>query len=424
MGGPGASDDQKRQRTRVPRPATVGQVSKSLQAGAPNASGRVLPRRLTLAVLGVLLGLLLAELILRFAIPPPRLLLPLAYDTESLQLIASGEAYISYDRELGWLPTPNVSQRVGTTRYTHNRVGLRAERDYQDAPPGRRYAAFGDSFTYCQEVSIGACWTERLAGSQDGLEVVNFGVPGYAPDQAWLRYQRTGSARSCAVLIGHLAENVNRVVNRFRPFYEPSTGIPLAKPRFLLDGDDLSLLPPAAELRDLADPRWVEAHLGPHDIWYFPGTFVQHPFDVIHSVRVARSALYQSSHREGTEWTPAWATRMYRPDGEPFRVLLAVLSSFAAEVRSSGATPVVLIFPTLDEVVAARDRHPKTHQPLLDALAARGIATVDLTDALGPLARRYDTSRLFEGHYTPFANEEVAQTLARRLPTLTGATCS
>jgi hypothetical protein len=103
-----------------------------------------------------------------------------------------------------------------------------------------------------------------------GLEVLNFGVSGYSPDQAWLRYQRDGRAyQPCAVLIGYMIENVNRVVNRFRPFYQPDTGIVLGKPRFQVQSGQLTLLPiPAQQVTDYADPAWVERSLGPNDFWY------------------------------------------------------------------------------------------------------------------------------------------------------------
>ncbi|MCC7107028.1 MAG: hypothetical protein IT307_18000 [Chloroflexi bacterium] len=257
-------------------------------------------------------------------------------------------------------------------------------------------------------------------------EVLNFGVPAFAPDQAWLRYQHGGAeAEPCAVLIGHMVENINRVVNRFRPFYETGTGIPLGKPRFLLRGGQLELLPTSARsASDFRDPRWVEAHLGPDDRWYFPGTFVANPFDWLATVRSARTALYQRDRREGVEWTPAWAARMYRPGSEPFELLVAVLTGFAHQVRADGATPVVLVFPTRAEVEAARNGRPKTHQPLLDALEQRSIRSLDLTDALGRKAQRVDISKLFEGHYTPLANEYIADVLAERLPSLTSSTCS
>jgi hypothetical protein len=352
----------------------------------------------------------------------------MSYDLAALDQIAQGQAYLVFDPALGWRPRPGVDTRLGNSRYVHNQAGLRALHEYDPAPePGlRRFAAYGDSFTYCQEVSVVNCWTEQLSKELPGTEVLNYGVPGYGPDQAWLRYQQVGSTSgSCAVLIGHMVENVNRLVNRFRPFYEPQTGIPLGKPRFILEADGLRLLNTSAERAEqFRDPRWVETQLGPRDAWFFPGSFVANPFDPFLLVRLARTAAYQTPDRQaGTEWTPAWAARMYQPEAEPFQVLLGVLTGFAAEVQAAGATPVVLVFPGKDEVEAARDGQPRTHQPLLDALEQRDIATIDLTDALGRDARRRDISNLFEGHYTPRANQQVAETLAARLPNLIGSTC-
>ena len=390
---------------------------------------RLFACRLGIVLLGVGLALGLAELYLRLALPTsPAVRLPMSYDLEALDLIARGEAYLAFDAELGWQPRPAADARIDGSRYTHNQAGLRAPREYAPSPgPGiRRFAAFGDSFTYCQEVSIGNCWTEQLAEELPATEVLNYGVPGYAPDQAWLRYRRLGASTSpCAVLIGHMVENVNRVVNRFRPFYEPKTGIPLGKPRFGLDGDQLRLLGTGAEgAEQFRDPRWVETQLGPHDAWYYPGTFVANPLDGLFLSRLTRTAFYQTGDRhDGMEWTPAWAARMYRPGSEPFEVLLGVLSGFAADVRAAGASPVVLIFPSKDEVEAARDGHARTHQPLVDALARLDVATVDLTDSLGRFARSNDISRVFQGHYTRFANARIARTLADQLPALTSRTC-
>lgn len=390
---------------------------------------RLFAGRLGIVMLGVALALGLAELTLRVVLPTsPAVRLPLAYDAESLELIAQGEAYLAFDAELGWQPRPGVEVRLQQTRYIHNQAGLRASREYDALPaPGiRRFAAYGDSFTYCQQVSIGNCWTEQLTEALPRTEVLNYGVPGYGPDQAWLRYRRLGASSSpCAVLIGQMVENVNRVVNRFRPFYEPKTGIPLGKPRFLLEGDQLRLLGTGAERAEqFRDPRWAEAQLGSHDAWYYPGTFVANPLDGLFLSRLTRTFFYQTGdRREGTEWTPTWAARMYRPGGEPFEVLLGVLTGFAADVRAAGATPVVLIFPSKDEVEAARDGQGRTHQPLIDALAQLDIPTVDLTDSLGRYARSNDISKIFEGHYTPRANERVAETLADRLPALTSRTC-
>src|SRR5207249_3786660 len=112
------------------------------------------------------------------------------------------------------------------------------------SPGVRRILAYGDSFTHCEDVEIQDCWTSRLEQLLPGTEILNLGVNGYAPDQAWLRYRRDGAAwRPCAVLIGSMVENINRVVNRFRPFYSPTVELPLAKPRFVVEQGRPVLLP-------------------------------------------------------------------------------------------------------------------------------------------------------------------------------------
>jgi hypothetical protein len=304
---------------------------------------------------------------------------------------------------------------------------LRAGRDYSSTPDSgvRRIAAYGDSFTYCEDVDIEDCWTSKLEELLPQGEVLNYGVSGYAADQAWLRFQQGGAgARPCAVLIGHMVENLNRMTNRFRRFYLPETGIPLAKPRFTLGGGRPQLLAsPAQRLDDLRDPRWVETNLGPHDSWYFPGTFVASPLDQLAIGNLLRTARYRSLRQGGGEWAPSWAADVQRPGNEGFDVTVAVLRAFAEDVRSAGATPLVLIFPWKHEIAAQRDGAPRAHGALLTALQEKGIPTVDLTDALGEQAKRSSLDDLIGEHYLPLGNTVVARTVARELPKVAAGSC-
>ncbi len=332
--------------------------------------------RLTAALCGLLASLLLAELGLRLVIPAlspsGRIaqtvgraveLLPLTYDQGAIDRIALGQAYITFDPDLGWVSTPGVD-RIGIgnqgreVHYRHNRAGQRADRDYAPTPSlgVRRIAAYGDSFTYCETVDMSDCWTRQLEDLLPNSEALNFGVPAYGPDQAWLRYQRGGAAwHPCAVLIGYLTENVNRAINRFRPFYYPAPDtFPLAKPRYIIEGNHLELLTsPARRPDDLKDPAWVEANLGPHDFWYFPGMFAIQPLDWLDVARLLRTAHYRfedaAAHRQAGQWTPSWARQIYRPGTEGFDVTARVLVDFAdraaagwraqAPRRAAGAAP-------------------------------------------------------------------------------------
>lgn len=309
--------------------------------------------------------------------------------------------------------------------------GFRAAREYAVEPPsgGRRIAAFGDSFVHCDEVNVEDCWTSRLEASWPGAEVLNFGIPGGAPDQGWLRYQRDGRQyQPCAVLIGFQVENVNRVVNRYRPFYAPGSGLAFSKPRFVLASNGLRLLPnPADSPLTLNDPHWVEQHLGPDDYWYYPGTFAPQPLDDLILTRLTRTALY-NEHRQRLKG-PVDETHpngsAYQPDDERFQVSGRVLIQFARDVQAAGATPVVLVFGQKAEVISARRRAPKEYQPLLDWLESERVETIDVTDTLAREANRNGVDPLFArgGHYSRRGNDVVGRALASSLPERVSRTC-
>jgi hypothetical protein len=387
--------------------------------------------KLALVLFGLCLATLLIDMGARLLWPERyHRLLPLSYRQADLGRIVEGDAYITFDRELGWAVAPGVERSLGQLVYRSNSAGMRADREYDRAPrPSvQRLAAFGDSFTHCDEVAFEECWTERTESYWPGAEILNFGVPGYSPDQAWLAYQRRADEyQPCAVLIGYMVENINRVVNRFRPFYEPETGITLSKPRFLLEGDRLTLLPnPATSPEQLRDPAWVEQMLGPHDNWYYPGLFDGDLLDTFLPVRVLRSAAYRQhtdvpkySHRESVRIP--W---VYEEQGEAYQLAGRILIEFARQVERDGRTPVVLIFGREEDIVAERQRKDRVYEPLVEWLERSDIPVVDLTEVLGREARRGGTSALVDKHYRPHGHEVVAQHLAKELPSLTNRTCA
>jgi hypothetical protein len=387
-------------------------------------------RRLPIIAFGLLLGLVFGEIALRIVAPiKPADLLPLQYDHAGLERIAAQDTYIAFDQTLGWTVSRSMSRPSNQAVYTSNSAGMRSSREYALTPPetGPRLAAFGDSFTHCDDVENDECWTAQLEQEVPGTEVLNFGVSGYAPDQAWLRYQQEGRAyKPCAVLIGYMVENVNRVVNRFRPFYQPDTGITLGKPRYLLQGDGLELLPsPARSVMDYADPAWVERELGPHDFWYYPGIFAGGALDFSHFIRLGRTAAYDRKFgdlRDDNEDAKdiAWA---YAPDSEGLEVASRVLIQFAKQVEADGATPVVLIFGRKSDVVALRADEKKVYEPLLQRLKRADVSTIDLTERLVQEQKRTGVERLIDKHYRAAGNAAIADGLARRLQKITTNTC-
>ena len=206
--------------------------------------------------------------------------------------------------ELGW------SIRAGGVngQFRANSAGLRADREYSSLPSISRVrvAAFGDSFTHGDEVAQQDTWQAALERADPELEVLNFGVPGYGPGQAYLRYQQLGRRFGPdIVLIGFMSENVHRAVNRFRPFYTRAGGIPFSKPRFVLEGQQLRLIPnPLRDAEDyqalLADPESVLRRLSVNDPHYGDRYYAPW-FDWSPTVRLITVARATLGSRQGDE---------------------------------------------------------------------------------------------------------------------------
>ena len=132
---------------------------------------------------------------------------------------ASWQASPWFDEELGW-NTPTIS----TSESKQNCLGNDISYSYEDESRGTSrfgipaVAIFGDSYAFGDEVgddSTPAAALERMIEAP----VLNYGVRGFSPEQAVLKFERLVQKRmmpSVAVLIiAH--ENIRRVVNSFRP---------------------------------------------------------------------------------------------------------------------------------------------------------------------------------------------------------------
>jgi hypothetical protein len=292
--------------------------------------------------------------------------------------IADTSSYMVFDPDLGWTIRPNGNK----PQYKANSVGMRATREYgPNAGPGVvRVSAFGDSFTHGSGVPTGFTWEEKLESSLPGLEVLNFGIPGSDPGQALLRYRREGvKYHSNVVLIGAMSENINRMVNTFRPFYFSRSGIPFSKPRFAIEGGKLVLIPNPIRSIDeykqlLSDPESMLPRLGEHD--YFYQRFNRRSrLDFLPSVRFAR--IIQNQYFNQPIFTPGG---LYNTRSEAYQVTFRVLDQFYREALDHGSLPVVVLFPQRKDV-RLRHRHQKvTYQPLLDEMRRRGYRVIDLGD--------------------------------------------
>lgn len=321
--------------------------------------------------------------------------------------IADTSSYMMFDPELGW----TIRAHGNRPQYKANSKGLRATREYDLAPPADRVrvAAFGDSFTHASGVPTGFTWEEKLEGLEPGLEVINFGIPGSAPDQALLRYRREGvQYRPAVVLIGMMSENVNRMVNTFRPFYFAKSGLPFSKPRFAVQGGELVLhenpIRSIGEYRALLeDPEAWLPRLGEHD-YYYRRNNRRSRFDFLPSARFARVIGNQYFNQ------PIFLPNgLYNTRSEAYQVTFRVLDQFYREALGNGSLPVIVLFPQRRDVRLRHEGEKVTYQPLLDELKRRGYRVIDLADGF----ERYDpqaamTKKNFL-HYPRAGNQMAAR---------------
>jgi len=323
-------------------------------------------------------------------------------------------AYLSPDPELGWTVMPRARARDGL--YEANAQSARARQDVvyaTDPPPGRRrLIAVGDSFTHGDGVANEHTWAHRLERLRGDLEVVNFGVPGFGTDQAFLRWRRDAAGlRADFAVLGIWPENVCRNLNLVRYFLQPAAGFS-AKPRFLVNGGEAKLIgSPVLDGEDLvaalgggSDRPAVMEHefwAAPADVeprWFHRSRLarVAHPLVRVYQRRAQRHRLYSGEVPRGIEVTVAIAER------------------FAAETRERGAEPIVLIFPMRDLLETWAD---EDSFPLVQALRARGIETIDLGPPMAQVVRERGEACCFaaDGHLSVEGNELVARWLSERI---------
>jgi hypothetical protein len=319
--------------------------------------------------------------------------------------LSGNSTYVQFSPSTGWAIKPNgVSEN-----YRANGDGIRSDRAYQTNPPPniKRISTFGDSYTHCDYVKNEHTWQVYMEALDPGVETINFGVGGFGLDQAYLRYKEFGQRfRSHIVLIGYMSENLYRHVNTFRPFYVPTAGIPLAKPRFCLKEGTLTLIPNPIHSVDayrglLDKPKQVLRDLGKLDFYYQKkyksGLTDWSPLTRL--LKITGSMVKSKIPRNSIE-----INGFYNIDSEAFRITCQLFDTFYQRAKADGSIPVICIFPDKNDVARFKLQNDKRYSPLLIHFADNDYTVIDMMDAFSD----YETGALFENHYSPFANQLVA----------------
>ena len=319
-----------------------------------------------------------------------------------------------FDPLLGW--DIHVDERTN--------LGTRGNRDYPEKPR-YRLKAFGDSFVYGAEVAEDETFCAYVE-ERTGWDCLNYGVGGYGPDQAFLKY-RSNHIPADYTILGVLCENIGRVVSYYPPFYMREWTPP--KPRYVKEGETFRLLESPIHDRQeaikLLDERFIDT-LKPNDYWpYYYEEILNAPdrlrwpatWTVLKHLRYfvwgARTGL---NKRFGSNYDAARQvykyTHLYESDSEALAILRHILDEFVALAHDRGEVPIIVFFPDQFSLDLKRDHGRLPHAPIAAYAEGAGYNTIDFGKVLS--GEDYSPYFLYyNSHYSPAGNERVASEIVR-----------
>jgi len=312
------------------------------------------------------------------------------------------------DPELGW---PYEAQ-FGSDEYDSS--GARPTPAFLDPEEHPTCVSlFGDSFTEGGEVAFADSWGNQLS-IKLGCRVANFGQGGYGTDQGYLRYLKKGGGPEKVVFLGHMTENIVRMLTRDRDLVAPVLYWAM-KPRFIVNASGALELVPIPTLTKSEAFRLIGYESPqydlPHESFHPGGPAGAQRLEFPFSLALAKSFgdyRMQALFQRVRPYVP-----LYAPDHPlgGLEVIVGVQKAFLAKAKERGQHPILFIFP-MDEDVRLFLRDGKwPYQPLLDRLAEEKIEVLDFGPKLLELTREHGAHTLYKagGHYNEMVNLEVAQ---------------
>jgi hypothetical protein len=282
-------------------------------------------------------------------------------------------------------------------------------------------SSFGDSYTHCTDVEDDESWQHYISEILEA-DAYNFGTGGYGTDQAYLKYLEVAPRlKTDIVVIGLTPENINRIVNVYRPFYFSRTGIKMPKPRFVLEGGYLRLIENPLrgpdEMGKLTDPDFVLS-LGRNDWWFNRDEYPVLGFPYL-KILLNKRVWLEAVHgkMKGTEvddtqprpWVNLWE------DEAASSLMYAILDSFIGEIRSRGSVPVVMISAMKPDVFHKfmTGKDPLPVELIKEYCAVKDCACFDAVEVIASrVSRMEEIPALYRVHVGPEGNRMIAEGFA------------
>lgn len=306
--------------------------------------------------------------------------------------------------------------RQGDKNLGYDAEGARLNPDFANEPAV--IAAYGDSFTKGAEVAWNETW-EYYLSQKLGRYVANYGVGGYGPDQATIKFQRRPRAapRPAIAILGIFEENINRAVNRYRAYYQEDPSSFLAfKPRFLPEPAGGRLLPSplkeaTTDRRDLTQAV-IEAR--EDDVFWMRKIDFTFPY----TLALGKLALLAFDKATGGFLPLGLLSDNLWEAPQARATMDSVIDGFVAEAKARDIRPVILFLPrirraTAEDPAAWTPNYTAYFESLRSRYRDQDLPILDVANAEFEAAKMH--VRPFEGHYSPYGNDIVAQFVYEQL---------
>ena len=312
-------------------------------------------------------------------------------------------SYLVYDEALGWTVGRDRSGANGL--HLSSAEGLRAARRgaVLAGPKTKpRIAIAGDSFVFAEEVAFEDSWGHLLEANSGGkFEVLNFGVPGYSIDQAYLKVKKDVLAwQPDIIILGFPLSDFYRTVTVYPFISSPHWSMPFSKPRIVRDGNALRTLNvPTIDphvmfaQQSIADLPFLE-----YDAAYEPRHWQSGFADVSYVKRLLFGAVtpdLQPEHASNEEIVPVHA---------------AIFREFIRLAEDNGAIPLIAYFPGGGDLRRLSRGEQTKGQRIMEEIGVPFVDPAPCVAEVGP-----DAGYAPGGHYSPAGNAAVAKCLGAAL---------
>ena len=255
--------------------------------------------------------------------------------------------------------------------------------------------AFGDSFTFADEVETDQAWP-NVASTLLNCKVANYGVGGFGTDQAFLLY-RAVNPTAPVTIIGIYPEMIRRNLAASWIFYGGEKGKTL-KPLFQLKDNRLIQAPMPAEAATAVVREYHanDRYFKPYDFRFsYALSFVRFIYAKLYDERIHRSVNVLT-------------------DAEAMALQSNLLEEFRGEIRKNGSKVAIVFFPPVSAVQVG-DFSYQAYLKQYQSMHSEDCV-VDTGPALYSAIRNDGVNiNAGSGHYSKQGNVIVAGVIAQRL---------